>query len=47
MLREFIDQGGTSFQAWLDTAWVQVLPVENPEVLFNCNTPEDWRILTS
>ena len=46
ILRGFIDQGGTSFQAWLDTAWVQVLPVENPDVLFNCNTPEDWQILT-
>lgn len=44
-LQAFVAGGGTSFQAWLDAAWVQVLPLEDPQVISNCNTPEDWQRL--
>jgi molybdenum cofactor guanylyltransferase len=42
-LRQFIDQGGRSFQRWLQTQSVAILPVVDRSVLANCNTPEDWR----
>ena len=40
-LMEFIHHGGRSFQGWLKQHPVQVLPLSEPEMLFNCNTPED------
>lgn len=40
-LLDFIHQGGRSFQDWLQQHPVQVLPVREPSMLFNCNTPED------
>ncbi|WP_392481792.1 molybdenum cofactor guanylyltransferase [Nostoc sp. C110] len=40
-LLEFINQGGRSFQEWLRQYPVEVLPLSEPEMLFNCNTPED------
>jgi molybdenum cofactor guanylyltransferase len=40
-LLEFINQGGRSFQRWLRQYSVEVLPLAEPEMLFNCNTPED------
>lgn len=40
-LMEFINQGGRSFQEWLQQHPVQVLPLPEPDMLFNCNTPED------
>lgn len=40
-LLEFINQGGRSFQQWLEQHPVEVLPLPEPEMLFNCNTPED------
>lgn len=40
-LLEFINQGGRSFQQWLQQYSVEVLPLAEPEMLFNCNTPED------
>ncbi|MBR8840252.1 MAG: molybdenum cofactor guanylyltransferase [Stigonema ocellatum SAG 48.90 = DSM 106950] len=40
-LMEFINEGGRSFQGWLKQHPVQVLPLPEPEMLFNCNTPED------
>jgi len=40
-LLEFINQGGRSFQQWLHNHSVQLLSLPTPEVLFNCNTPED------
>ncbi|WP_251956609.1 molybdenum cofactor guanylyltransferase [Nostoc commune] len=40
-LLEFINQGGRSFQQWLQQYPVEVLPLPEPEMLFNCNTPED------
>ncbi|QLE57781.1 molybdenum cofactor guanylyltransferase [Nostoc sp. TCL26-01] len=44
-LLEFINQGGRSFQQWLQQYSVQVLPLSTPEILFNCNTPEDWAVI--
>lgn len=40
-LNEYIKQGGRSFQSWLNQHSVQLLPVTEPGMLFNCNTPED------
>jgi molybdenum cofactor guanylyltransferase len=40
-LNEFISQGGRSFQKWLAHNPVAALPNSDPEILFNCNTPED------
>lgn len=40
-LLEFINQGGRSFQQWLQRHSVQVLSLSEPKMLFNCNTPED------
>ncbi len=40
-LLDFINQGGRSFQEWLRQYPVEVLPLAEPEMLFNCNTPED------
>ncbi|WP_017319159.1 molybdenum cofactor guanylyltransferase [Mastigocladopsis repens] len=40
-LIEFINQGGRSFQEWLNQHSVQALPLPHPEMLFNCNTPKD------
>lgn len=40
-LNEYINQGGRSFQSWLNQHSVQLLPVTEPGMLFNCNTPED------
>ncbi|HLO88834.1 MAG TPA: molybdenum cofactor guanylyltransferase [Nostocaceae cyanobacterium] len=41
LLLDFISQGGTSFQKWLSQHSVAVLPLSEPEMLFNCNTPDD------
>ncbi|WP_017653480.1 molybdenum cofactor guanylyltransferase [Fortiea contorta] len=43
-LLEFINKGGRSFQQWLQKHPVQVLSVSAPEMLFNCNTPEDLAV---
>jgi molybdopterin-guanine dinucleotide biosynthesis protein A len=40
-LLEFINQGGRSFQQWLRQYPVEILPLAESEMLFNCNTPED------
>lgn len=40
-LETFIGQGGRSFQRWLSQESVQPLPLPDPQLLFNCNTPED------
>nr|WP_318781186.1 molybdenum cofactor guanylyltransferase [Amazonocrinis nigriterrae] len=44
-LLEFINQGGRSFQQWLKQYPVEVLPLPAPEMLFNCNTPEDLAVI--
>ncbi|MEH2069340.1 MAG: molybdenum cofactor guanylyltransferase [Nostoc sp.] len=40
-LLNFINQGGRSFQQWLRQYPVEVLPLPEPDMLFNCNTPAD------
>lgn len=45
-LTEYIDQGGRSFQQWLAQHPVQVLPLPDAQMLFNCNTPADYGALT-
>ncbi|MDJ0733825.1 MAG: molybdenum cofactor guanylyltransferase [Nostocaceae cyanobacterium] len=40
-LMEFIQQGGRSFQEWLQQHPVQILPLIDMQMLFNCNTPQD------
>ncbi len=42
-LRHYIEAGGTSFQGWLNSLTVQEWVINNPSVLFNCNTPEDFQ----
>lgn len=41
LLLDFITQGGRSFQQWLQQHPVAALPLPEPDMLFNCNTPED------
>lgn len=40
-LNQFIQQGGRAFQVWLQTISIQELVLDNPRILFNCNSPED------
>lgn len=40
-LNDYINQGGRSFQHWLAQHSVQVLPLPDSQMLFNCNTPAD------
>lgn len=42
-LNEFINQGGRSFQEWLQQNIVEVYPSPDPTMFFNCNTPSDLR----
>ncbi len=44
LLETYIAEGGKSFQGWLARHSVRELPVKNRQILFNCNTPKDWRI---
>ncbi|BAZ28055.1 molybdopterin-guanine dinucleotide biosynthesis protein A [Cylindrospermum sp. NIES-4074] len=44
LLLDFIAQGGRSFQKWLLQHPVELLPLPEPDMLFNCNTPEDLAI---
>ncbi|GAX35741.1 molybdenum cofactor guanylyltransferase [Nodularia sp. NIES-3585] len=44
-LLEFINQGGRSFQPWLNQQPIQALSLPTSEMLFNCNTPEDWALV--
>jgi molybdopterin-guanine dinucleotide biosynthesis protein A len=46
-LREFVKTGGNSFQNWLKSVPIEVIPVENSQILFNCNTPLDLDYLKS
>jgi molybdopterin-guanine dinucleotide biosynthesis protein A len=47
LLLEFINQGGRSFQQWLNQHPVQVLSLPTATMLFNCNTPEDWAVISA
>jgi len=44
-LTAFIQTGGRSFQKWLANQPVQELTLEDTQLLFNCNTPEEWASL--
>jgi molybdopterin-guanine dinucleotide biosynthesis protein A len=44
-LADYINQGGRSFQRWLNHQPVQLLTVVNPSMLQNCNTPKDFDFL--
>ena len=46
LLLDFINQGGRSFQGWLKLYPVATLPLSTPHILFNCNTPDDLRMVT-
>ncbi len=46
-LETYIDHGGKSFQAWLANHTVKELVLSDRTCLFNCNTPTDWRSITS
>ena len=46
-LESFIQGGGRSFQRWLKLHYVEELVVRDRSVLFNCNTPDDLRILST
>jgi len=41
LLPDFIASGGRSFQSWLVKYQVCELPLADPKILFNCNTPQD------
>lgn len=41
LLAEYVSQGGRDFQRWLDQYSVQLLPLPDAQMLFNCNTPAD------
>ncbi|MGK7900287.1 MAG: molybdenum cofactor guanylyltransferase, partial [Hormoscilla sp.] len=40
-LSQFIQNGGRSFQQFLASQTIAELPLTDPEILFNCNRPED------
>lgn len=42
-IKEYLDRGGRAFQPWLQKNQVIELVVRDRSVLFNCNTPDDWR----
>lgn len=44
-LKDYLDRGERSFQAWLDGESVEELSVSDRRVLLNCNTPEDLAII--
>lgn len=44
-LTNYINQGGRSFQHWLAQHPVQLLPLPDAQMLFNCNTPADLAFL--
>jgi molybdopterin-guanine dinucleotide biosynthesis protein A len=46
-LTNFVGSGGRSFQKWLTHQPVQELTLDNVQMLFNCNTPEEWAIAKS
>jgi molybdenum cofactor guanylyltransferase len=46
-LQAFVAAGGRSFQVWLAQQSVQALPVDDPTLLLNCNTPADLQQIQS
>jgi len=45
LLRAFLDQGGQSFQRWLDQIDAIAIPIspQEQQMFYNCNAPEDLR----
>lgn len=41
-LNLFLEQGGSSFQKWLNNIQVEKIILENNQILFNCNTPQEF-----
>lgn len=46
-LTQYINQGGRSFQDWLTQHPVQLLSLPDAQMLFNCNTPDDFTAVIS
>lgn len=46
-LEAHINRGGKSFQTWLNKQTVRELEISDRTCLFNCNTPEDWKVVSS
>lgn len=46
-LQSFIAQGGRGFQGWLNQIEVAELTLADPQLLFNCNNPQDWQSLAT
>lgn len=46
-LKQYICEGGRSFQPWLAKHSVRELLVSDRHCLFNCNTPQDWDAIKS
>ena len=44
-LEAHIDSGGKSFQSWLSQQSIKELEIGDRDSLFNCNTPEDWKLV--
>ncbi|NCO73801.1 MAG: molybdenum cofactor guanylyltransferase [Cyanobacteria bacterium] len=44
-LQKYLSQGNRSFQQWLNQEKVAEILVKNREILFNCNTPQDYELL--
>ena len=44
-LQNYIAQGKRSFQDWLDSESVQELEIVDRQVLLNCNTPDDLKLI--
>jgi len=44
-LKQYIQGGGKSFQAWLAQHSVRELELSDRSCLFNCNTPKDWKLI--
>ena len=45
LLNNYINQGGTSFQSFLNQHLIEELFIGDRTLLFNCNTPEDLQAL--
>ena len=44
-LEAYLRDGGKSFQSWLARHPVKELPIGDRTCLFNCNTPQDWKLV--
>ena len=44
-LEAYLKDGGRSFQSWLARHPVKELPIGDRTCLFNCNTPQDWKLV--